>query len=182
MRLRNPGKARRRLSRRTVSVPIGAQHKPGGTTGEKRRLPSRPDRPSTPGPSAGRAGPSTASLRSRLFNAERPNQMHTHGLGRLGVPIKRILSENARPAQGVVRIDAGRSSDFRAGVSSLLIGRICHNPTNNGIRGVTPVNARLPRRGRSGFAPDSLFAGLGRLPSPATSIFVTGWILAGGLR
>ncbi len=54
-----------------------------------------------------------------------------------------------------------------------------HDPTNNGIRGVTPVNARLPRRGRSGFAPDSLFAGLGRLPSPATSILSRVRILAG---
>jgi hypothetical protein len=43
------------------------------------------------------------------------------------------------------------------------------DPSNNGKRGVTPVNARLPRRGRSGFTPDSLFAGLGRLPNPATS-------------
>ena len=43
------------------------------------------------------------------------------------------------------------------------------DPSNNGKRGVTPVNARLPRRGRPGFTPDSLFAGLGRLPNPATS-------------
>ena len=57
-----------------------------------------------------------------------------------------------------------------------------YDPTNNGIRGVTPVNARLPRRGRPGFAPDSLFADLGRLPSPATNIFRRGWILAGWIE
>ena len=65
------------------------------------------------------------------------------------------------------------------GCRAFSSARPVHDLTNNGIRGVTPVNARLPRRGRSGFAPDSLFAGLGRLQSPATSISQRGWILAG---
>jgi hypothetical protein len=79
----------------------------------------------------------------------------------------------SRPSlEGENRMDAGRSSDSRAGVSGLLIGPPgdSDGPTM-ATRGVTPVNARSPRRGRSGFAPDSLFAGLGRLPGrpPASS-------------
>ena len=79
---------------------------------------------STPVPLAGRAGVLATSRRSRLFDA-RTNECNNTltALGDWECRQKGIHSGNARPAQGVVRIDAGRSSDFRAGVSSLLIGR-----------------------------------------------------------
>jgi hypothetical protein len=74
----------------------------------------------------------------------------------LGLPEKmKIHSENARPAQGVVRIDAGRSSDFRAEVSSLLIVRTdsrsdqqWHKRGNTRKRTVTAAG---PFRIRTGF-------------------------------
>jgi hypothetical protein len=75
----------------------------------------------------------------------------------------------ARPAQSVTRMGAGRSSDLRAQIAGLLTDPIPPRMDRQwgGMR--LPSGARSQRRGRSGFAPDSLFTGLGRLPfrSPA---------------
>jgi hypothetical protein len=70
----------------------------------------------------------------------------------------------ARPARSVTRMGAGRSSDSRARIACLLIDPIPHR-LDRQWRGMRlPSGARSQRRGRSGFAPDSLFAGPGRLP------------------
>ena len=99
-------------------------------------------------------------------------------------PLSRVMRPgDARRNQG---FDSGHARPARAWTASMRVGlrtselgcqafssvrpasRI--GPTM-AIRGVTPVNARSPRRGRSGFTPDSLFAGLGRLPSRPPASF-----------
>ncbi len=97
----------------------------------------------------------------RFQSPQGPAQMHrrrarSSRVDRLGI---------ARPAQSVTQMGAGRSSDLRARIACLLTDPIPHR-LDRQWRGMRlPSGARSQRRGRTGFAPDSLFAGPGRLPS-----------------
>jgi hypothetical protein len=119
---------------------------------------------------------SIATTSATQLRADRSNKHSRPWETRCANKNEDSTQETPVPRRAWSTIDAGRSSDCRARVSSLLIGRTDHSvrPTM-AIRGVTPNSTRLPRRGRSGFAPDSLFADLGRLPSSATSILIT-WL------
>ncbi len=80
-------------------------------------LSSRRERIANPGREA-------RARRPRLSTLNEPMPKRTLGLVRPGVALKkRIDSGTPVPRKALSTIDAGRSSDFRAGVSSLLIGR-----------------------------------------------------------
>ncbi len=82
--------------------------------------------------------------------------------GPLAGPIEKRVVRPSPPSRRNDQLSVGRSSDFRTGQPSLLVSRAGTMPetrTTMAFLEWTDLDARLQRRGRSGFAPDSLFVG-----------------------
>ncbi len=106
---------------------------------------------------------------ARIHPAQGRGMHRSASRRRLGFLKVRGSVRALRPSRSRADVGAGRSSDFRAGAPGLLIDPApIRGRRDNGKRGAEPLGTRLQRRDRSGFTPDSLFAGRRRPRRPAT--------------